>query len=232
MKIRLAPMAALSCVALFGGMSSAIADSAAANCEVRNHGETKKGPSGPCTFSQRQGHINLDLDNGDSYSLTPGGQEGVYRDQKGNKVVRTLSGGNTEEFKWDGGRKIILTYTSGGASAAQASGGSAGAAERSDPFDTICGVFVGSEQYRYRCGATDFYSGGQKVRTELRYPDQTIQLTWKPGNRVGLQFEGMVPKEARYSTSEGETNWVFEGKTYYYYSDKSIARMEWQSFRD
>ena len=317
MKMRLAPLAALSCVALFGGMSNALADSAAANCEVRNHGETRKGPSGPCTFSQRQGHINLDLDNGDSYSLTPGGQAGVYHDQKGNKVVRTLSGGNTEEFKWDGGRKIILTYTSGGGSSgytpppssgaagtavpslqdlvgargssgesalqnrgytwvgtdksgsdsysywrenengqcvvvrtsngryasiayatdidcnnAKSSGGGGSAAERSDPFDTVCGVFVGSQQYRYRCGATDFYSGGQKVRTELRYPDQTIQLTWKPGNRVGLQFEGMVPKEARYATSEGETNWVFEGKTYFYYSDKGLARMEWQNFRD
>jgi hypothetical protein len=91
---------------------------------------------------------------------------------------------------------------------------------------------VGGKNYRYRCGATDFYSGGRKVRTELRYPDQTIQLTWRPGNQVGLQFEGMVPKEARYSTSEGETNWVFEDKTYFYYSDKSLARMEWQNFRD
>ena len=49
---------------------------------------------------------------------------------------------------------------------------------------------------------------------------------------VGLQFEGMVPKEARYSTSEGETNFVFEGKTYFYYSDKNIARLELQHLRD
>jgi hypothetical protein len=51
-------------------------------------------------------------------------------------------------------------------------------------------------------------------RTELRYPDQTIRLTWQSGNQVNVQFEGMVPKAARYSTSEGETDWVFEGKTY------------------
>jgi len=91
---------------------------------------------------------------------------------------------------------------------------------------------VDGKDYSYRCGATDFYSGDRKVRTELRYPDQTIQLTWQSGNRIGLQFEGMVPKEARYSTSEGETNWVFEGKTYYYFSDKGRARSEFQNFRD
>jgi uncharacterized protein YneR len=66
----------------------------------------------------------------------------------------------------------------------------------------------------------------------LRYPDQTIQLTWRPGNHVGLQFEGMVPQEARYATAEGETNFVFEDKTYFYYSDKGLAQMEWKNFRD
>jgi hypothetical protein len=316
MKTRLVPLAAAACVALFGGMSGAMADSAAANCEVRNHGETKKGPSGPCTFSQRQGNISLSLDNGDSYSLTPTGPQGQYRDQKGNKVARTLTSGDTQEFKWDGGRKIILTYASsssehaspasGGASSdsppaladlvgarassgetelnrrgytwqrtektgadsysywrenasgqcvvvrtangryasianamdisceksAASSGGGGGSGEREDAFDTVCGVMVSGQDYQYRCSATDFYSGGQKVRTELRYPDQTIQLTWRPGNRVGLQFEGMKPMEARYSTSEGETNWVFEGKTYFYYSDKGRGRTEWQNLRD
>jgi hypothetical protein len=281
---------------------------------VRKDGDTKQGASGPCTFSQRQGYINLDLRNGDSFSLTPAGQAGNYRDQKGNKVKRTTGASGTEEFKWEGGRKIILTYAanSGGsappaggggssdtppaladlvgarASSGEAeltrrgytwvktdktgndsyaywrenrsgqcvvvrtsdgryasiahgmesscSGGSAstggGSAERQDPFDTICGVMVDGKDYAYRCGATDFYAGGRKVRTELRYPDQTIQLTWQSGNRVGLQFEGMVPKEARYSTSEGETNFVFEGKTYYYFSDKGRAQSEWRNFRN
>ena len=316
MTIRMTQLAACFAVALLGNASTAMADSAAATCEVRKDGDTRHGASGPCTFSQRQGYINLDLRNGDSFSLTPAGREGVYRDQKGNKVVRTVGASGTEEFKWEGGRKIILTYaSSSGGSAAPASGGAAGAtppslqnlvgarassgememrnrgytwvgtdkssgdaysywrenengqcvvvrtsngryasiayatdfdckqaaaasgggassAERQDPFDTLCGVIVDGKSYTYRCGATDFYAGDRKVRTELRYPDQTIQLNWQSGNRVGLQFEGMVPKEARYSTSEGETNWVFEGKTYFYYSDKGRARMEWQHFRD
>jgi hypothetical protein len=49
---------------------------------------------------------------------------------------------------------------------------------------------------------------------------------------MGLQFEGMVPMEARYSSSEGETNWVFEGKTHYYFSDKDRARSEVQRLRN
>ncbi|MGE5289489.1 MAG: hypothetical protein ACM3ML_20280 [Micromonosporaceae bacterium] len=316
MKSRCFAFFALSTVFLFGGVPSASADTAFASCEVRKDGDTRKGASGPCTFSQRQGYIDLELKNGNRYSLSPSGRDGQYRDQKGNRVTRTITGGSTEEFKWEGGTKILLTFAgssgsappaSGGTSsdtppaladlvgarassgemelnrrgyawqgtektgadaysywrekengqcvvvrtsngryasiayapdldckraAASAGGGGGVSAERPDPYDTICGVIVGGQNYRYRCGATDFYSGGQKIRTELRYPDQTIQLTWRPGSRVGLQFEGMVPKEARYSTSEGETNFVFEDKTYFYYSDKGLAQMEWRNFRD
>ena len=307
--------AALSVVLLLGGGSPAFADTATGTCEVRKDGDTRKGASGPCTFSQRQGYINLDLRNGDSYEFTPAGREGQYRDQKGNKVTRTLTGGGTEEFKWEGGKKVLLTFTgskgetppaSGGTSSdtppaladlvgargssgeaelnrrgyvwqgtekqgndsysywrekengqcvvvrtsdgryasiayamdascnkhAASSGGGGGSAERQDPFDTVCGVMTSGQDYKYRCGVTDFYSGGQKIRTEVRYPDQTIQLTWRPGNRIGLQFEGMKPMDARYSTSEGETNWVYEGKTYYYFSDKGRAQSEWNNFRD
>jgi hypothetical protein len=313
MKVGSFAFVALSSVLLLGVGSPAFADTASASCEVRKDGDTRKGPSGPCTFSQRQGYINLDLRNGDSYSLTPTDRQGQYRDQKGNKVMRTNTGGSTEEFKWEGGKKILLTFTGSPGAAPPASGGTSsdtppaladlvgarassgeaelnkrgytwvstekqgsdsysywhqsasgqcvvvrtsegryasiahamdtscnkggasaggGSAERQDPFDTVCGVMTNGQDYKYRCGATDFYSGGQKVRTELRYPDQTIQLTWRPGNRVGLQFEGMKPMEARYSTSEGETNWVYEGKTYYYFSDKGRAQSEWRNFRD
>jgi hypothetical protein len=86
------------------------ADSAEAVCEVRKDGDTKRGASGPCTFSQRQGYVDLDLRNGDTYSLAPGGKAGHYKDQKGNKVVRTRSG-SAEEFKWEGGKKVIVTFS-------------------------------------------------------------------------------------------------------------------------
>lgn len=200
------------------------ADNADAYCEVRKGGETKQGRSGPCDFSQRQGYVSIDLRNGETWELSPTDQANHFRDQKGNKVVRT-AGGDSHEYKWDN-KKIIVTFGPQGTAHAGSAHGS------TDSFETVCGVIVNRQNYRYRCQVTDHYSGGKKTGTTLRMPDQTIELTWKPGNRVGLQFEGMVPQEARYSTSEGETNWVFEDKTYFYISNKDMARMEVRDLRD
>jgi hypothetical protein len=122
MKNSLMLSASLVVFAMCGVASSAYADSAQATCEVRKDGETKRGQSGPCTFSQRQGYIDLDLRNGQTYSLSPGSQPNHFKDQKGNKVVRTQAGGNTQEFKWEGGKKVIVTF--GGAP--ESSGGGSG----------------------------------------------------------------------------------------------------------
>ena len=106
------------------------ADSAEAMCQVRKDGETKQGKSGPCTFSQRQGYIDLDLRNGTTYSLAPGNNANHYKDQKGNKVVRTMAGGDTQEFKWEGGTKVTVTFA--GAPASSGGGSAAGAIAVSD----------------------------------------------------------------------------------------------------
>jgi hypothetical protein len=95
---------------LAGYVHPAQADSTQANCEVRKDGEKQKGKSGPCTFGQHQGSIDIDLRNGDTCSLKPTGNADHYKDQKGNKVVRTRAGGNTQEFKWEGGRKVVVTF--------------------------------------------------------------------------------------------------------------------------
>ena len=102
--------ASLAVLALCGMASSAYADSNEAMCEVRKDGEVKQGRSGPCTFSQRQGYIDLDLRNGVTYSLSPGKNANHFKDQKGNKVIRTQAGGSTQEFKWEGGTKVIVTF--------------------------------------------------------------------------------------------------------------------------
>ena len=116
--------ASLVAISLSGWLSAAHADSADAMCQVRKDGETKQRQSGPCTFSQRQGYIDLDLRNGETYSLAPGNQPNHFKDQKGNKVVRTQAGGNTQEFKWEGGTKVVVTFnatsSSGGAGAGAA----------------------------------------------------------------------------------------------------------------
>ena len=299
------PLLALSIAAWSG---TALADTAEATCELRKDGETKQGASGPCTFSQRQGFVSIELRNGERFELSPTDKSDHFKDQKGKTVVRTATGSG-HEYKWDGKKLIvrfgatkpsaatgggvgdpvsglqdlvgargrdgegtlqqrgytwIRTEKSGDASfaywresrngqcivvktadgryesivygtAADCKGGGgsgASAEERREEFKTVCGVIVNRENYRYRCTVVDFYTGDHKTRTILHYPDQKIELTWNPGGRIGLQFEGMTPQDARYSTSEGETNFMYEGKTYFYYSNKDLARREYDNFRD
>jgi hypothetical protein len=88
----------------------ASADSAAATCEVRKDGEKQGGKSGPCTFGQRQGHIDIDLRNGDTYSLSPGNNANHYRDQKGHKVVRARSTASSQEFQWENGKYVTVHF--------------------------------------------------------------------------------------------------------------------------
>ena len=114
--------ASLVAIAMSGLLSTAHADSAGATCQVRKDGETKQGMSGPCTFSQRQGYIDLDLRNGETFSLSPTGQPNQFKDQNGKKIVRTQAGGDTQEFKWEGGKKGTVTFAG-----APASGGGAAA---------------------------------------------------------------------------------------------------------
>jgi len=126
MKSSAALTALIVAVALGSGASPANADSNEAHCQIQKDGETKHGPSGPCTFSQRQGYIDLDLRNGDTFSLSPANQPNHFKDQKGNKVVRTQAGGDTQVFKWENGKKVVVTFggaaASGGGNAAVGSG--------------------------------------------------------------------------------------------------------------
>jgi hypothetical protein len=293
---------------ILAGSGTVLADTAEATCELHKDGETKQGASGPCTFSQRQGFVSIELRNGERFELSPTDKPDHFKDQKGKTVVRTATGSG-HEYKWDG-KKLIVHFgatkpaaaTGGGVGDPVSSlqdlvgargrdgedmlrqrgytwvrteksgddsyaywrenrngqcivvrtangryesiapgmetsckgGGSSGdsAAERRDEFKTVCGVMVNGADNRYRCTVVDVYSGNQKNRSILTYPDMTVELTWHAGGRVGLQFEGMKPQEARYSTSEGETNFMYEGKTYYYFSDKGRARSEYDNFRN
>lgn len=90
------------------------ADTVDASCEVRKDGNTQHGKSGHCTFSQRQGYVTIDLKNGDVLSLSPGGKADHYRDNKGNKVTRTMASSQIQEFKWEGGKKVTVTLTGHG----------------------------------------------------------------------------------------------------------------------
>ena len=139
------------------------ADTRQANCEVRKDGEKKKGKSGACTFGQRQGYIDIDLRNGDVYNLRPGNQANHFKDQKGNKVVRTISSGNTQEFKWEGGTRMIITFASYG------NNGSGGAGQNQ-----------GNGNSEYQRGYNDAVKG--RPYDQDRHPQD-----YKDGYRAGEQ---------------------------------------------
>jgi hypothetical protein len=90
--------------------SAAYADTRDATCDVRKDGDKQQGKSGPCTFGQRQGYIDIDLKNGDTVSLKPANQANHFKDQHGNKVVRTQSGANSQQFKWENGKHVSVKF--------------------------------------------------------------------------------------------------------------------------
>jgi hypothetical protein len=102
----------LAALALTGLGGPLAADEQQAECEVREHGDKKKGQSGPCLFSQRQGYIDIRLNNGKTYSLSPQGGSNKFRDQDGKSVKRTEASGNMHKYKWDH-RNITVTFTGG-----------------------------------------------------------------------------------------------------------------------
>jgi len=99
-------------------------------------------------------------------------------------------------------------------------------------FETVCGVTVEGRPYRYRCVVSGARPGKNGEKTVLRFPDQTLTLEWRKGDTVRLHFEGMNPANTRFSTYEGETQFEFEGKTYFYVSNRDLAEREVRSLRE
>jgi len=167
--------------------------------------------------------------------------EQAFQD-RGYTWVRTSKSANDSYTYWresENGQCIVVRTTGGRYASivfapaldCQAGAARAPLGETGKGFATVCGVFIGRKDHAYRCTVEDHYQGGQKTSTTLRFPDQTLKMIWKPGTQVDLHFEGMLPKSVRYTTSEGETNFVFEDKTYYYFSDKERARYAVEHFQ-
>lgn len=136
MKTHLLLSISIVALAAIASPASLRADTADANCELRKDGEVKQGKSGPCSFSQRQGNVGIDLRNGDRYDLSAADEANHYRDQHGNKVTRSFDGDN-HIYKWPN-KKIIVSF---GSRASQSSaGGSSGELQ-----DMVHGRWVGGE---------------------------------------------------------------------------------------
>lgn len=189
MKTTRIPLAALAVAALLAVPFPAAADDARAECEVRERGEKKKGQSGPCMFSQRQGYIDIRLNNGKTYSLSPQNKAGHYKDQEGKKVNRTEASGNVQKYKWEH-KNITVTFTGGSSGShgnQQGHHGSHGGAQhvRMDNGGAeLTGQLDPGESQRY---VFDAYDGQDLyVRVAPRGPDVYYQI-FNPDNSFLLE---------------------------------------------
>jgi hypothetical protein len=101
----------LSAVAVYTLSHAVWADSADATCEFYKHGDKKHDRWGPCSFSQRQGNIDITLKNRSTYNLSPRSEANHFSDQQGHKVVRTQAAGNGQVYEWEkDDQKIVVTF--------------------------------------------------------------------------------------------------------------------------
>jgi hypothetical protein len=81
---------------------------------------------GSCTFSQRQGYMDIDL--------SPGSQANNFKYQKGNKIVRTQTGGDAHFYMWDNDKKLTVAF---GATSSSSDGGGGGGSDVSSIAKTV-----------------------------------------------------------------------------------------------
>lgn len=169
-----------------------------------------RGSSGEAEL-ERRGYTNVGGEKTDSASMT------YWTDTEGRCIVVTTIDG---EYRG-------INFTSDD----KCAGGAQGGAAEPNEFETVCGVIVGGETYRYLCYATVHTEDGRRSRTVVRYPDQTISFNWHGDREVGVRFEGMDPMRGTYSTSEGETDVEVDGKTYFFISNQQAAALEVEDFK-
>jgi hypothetical protein len=106
MRIRYLASASLLAFAMSGWLRPATADTATANCEVHKEGKFQPLASGPCSFSQRQGFIDISLRDGETYTLSPKGPD-LFEDQMDHSVARTKAGEGEQTFRWPEKRIVV-----------------------------------------------------------------------------------------------------------------------------
>jgi hypothetical protein len=91
------------------------ADTVKARCDVYPKGSDRAKSSGPCTFSQRQGAVEIQLQNGKRYDLRPvGNQAGNYRDQNGRAAYRQSGLGDQGQIYRLANESIFVYWNAGG----------------------------------------------------------------------------------------------------------------------
>ncbi|MGB5771351.1 MAG: SH3 domain-containing protein, partial [Crocosphaera sp.] len=81
MKLKNSLLAVTMMITSLGVTFAVKADTVNARCDVYPKGEDRATSSGLCTFSQRQGVVGIQLENGERYDLRPvGDRPGNYKD--------------------------------------------------------------------------------------------------------------------------------------------------------
>lgn len=127
MKIKTALLAAATVLTSVGVAAVAKADTVAAHCDIYAPGDSYPSLSRNCTFSQRQGFINVALSSGRVFDFSPvGDQPGNFVDENGNAVYRQAGLGTDGQIFLlpDGARLYVYwdTSSSYGNQPAQTSG--------------------------------------------------------------------------------------------------------------
>lgn len=99
-------------IATLGIGLPAPADTAPARCDIYAPGDSYPSPSQNCTFSQRQGFIDVRLDSGHVFDFSPvGDQPGNFVDENGNAVYRQAGLGNEGQiFLLPDGAKLYVYW--------------------------------------------------------------------------------------------------------------------------
>jgi len=99
MKNKIALSISTISLALMGIVLPVKADTVDARCDIYPLGEDKASASIPCTFSQRQGFVSIEREDGVRYELEPVGNEpGNYVDQDGKAAYRQAGLGDAGQI--------------------------------------------------------------------------------------------------------------------------------------
>jgi len=197
--------AALAATALLAGAATALADTAEAMCEVTKHGDTKKAASGPCDFSQRQGYVSINLRNGERLELAPTNKPQEFKDEKGNKVVRTAEG-NKHKYKWNH-QTVVVTFDSQPHSSSDRSGYAA--AVPAMPYSTK--DYTATAYFRCSVGSADHDKQCPGGINRGKHGSATIRIQAPSGFERVLKFEHNNVT----TTGQGKVDWSKHGDDYY-----------------
>jgi hypothetical protein len=197
--------AALTVPLLLAGASSALADTTEAMCEVAQHGDHKKALSGPCDFSQRQGYVSIALRNGERLELSPTDKPQEFKDQKGNKVVRT-SEGSTHKYKWNH-QTVLVTFDSGKYASSDRSGYAATLPAM--PYSTK--QYTATAYFRCSVGSADHDQQCPGGIDRGKHGSATIRIRTPSGFERVLKFE----HDNVTTPDRGKVDWSKHGDDFY-----------------